>query len=535
LFEVFVSGHCGTPIRARVGFGAFCAMLALAGTALAVLLVVALILKFALGTSDKEGKKVGAPKKQGQQKGQQQQKKQKKTEVSKAIVVDQANTEDEFVASDSRPEVQDNEVKEAPKKASSTPQKTKGKEQPKKGARAKDSKKLKEPERNHKTREEEEEEGAEEANIRRKKEEDGPPTTTDNGNGDDWEVATAVSKKQIKRKERIEEEKRFELAERRAVGGDSITLKPTNSIPGMAPPGSEKSAEQPKKKGELALTSEQEKQAKAEGSAIKTQAITIPEKCIGRVIGPKGATLKMIQEKTGISRIDTTGEVFTLIGPPKGVLLAEAAINELVEKGFTSLQFDDFNSAFVMVHPSQFPDLIGKQGVIVQAIKKELGVEISFPETPKPSPGSANKAESSKKYKVTLAGSSNAVQKTKDVINEILTVFHSEITHPGVVHEEIEVEQWQLAYIIGTKGSEMKHIQSNFKVKVYTPNALTGQKSTVIVGEPHQVQRAKTYIEKLLWNAENKPRGRGNEGQADDGWGDEEEVEDWMKGYLYKR
>merc|ERR1740129_2549312 len=61
-------------------------------------------------------------------------------------------------------------------------------------------------------------------------------------------------------------------------------------------------------------------------------------------------------------------------------------------------------------------------------------------------------------------------------------------------------------------------------------------KNVVIVGEQWSVDRAQAYVEKVLWNAEHAPRGRDRgEGGADDGWGDEGEVEDWMKDYLYKR
>jgi hypothetical protein len=34
------------------------------------------------------------------------------------------------------------------------------------------------------------------------------------------------------------------------------------------------------------------------------------------------------------------------------------------------------------------------------------------------------------------------------------------------VHEELDVEEWAFRYIIGSKGSEMKHIQHNWKVTV---------------------------------------------------------------------
>eukprot|EP00971_Amphidinium_carterae_P298716 5934726-Amphidinium_carterae.1 len=97
--------------------------------------------------------------------------------------------------------------------------------------------------------------------------------------------------------------------------------------------------------------------------------VKIPESKIGRVIGPKGANIKLITEKTGINRIDTTGELVTITGPKEAVAMAENAINELIEKGYMSLAFDDFTESFVNVHPSGFPDLIGKKGAVIREIK----------------------------------------------------------------------------------------------------------------------------------------------------------------------
>merc|ERR1719254_100005 len=149
----------------------------------------------------------------------------------------------------------------------------------------------------------------------------------------------------------------------------------------------------------------------------------------------------MIQEKTGVSNIDTTGELFTVVGKPQAVAEAEKAIKELVEKGYCALQYDDFSENFVNVHPSYFPDLIGKQGAVVRKIKDELGVEINFPETQKNAPAS-------KKYKVGLAGSTQAVEKAKAVITNIMMYAHDELTHPGETHEELEIEPWAWRYII---------------------------------------------------------------------------------------
>jgi len=357
-----------------------------------------------------------------------------------------------------------------------------------------------------------------------------PSFVIDDGSGPAWEVSAGMSKKQQKRKERIQEEKVL------TVGGKSVpglAPAPTNTVPGMGPPTGKGGA---KGVSQSVAADVERILAMKTGAAVEekqpegnssTATVHVPEKRVGIVIGPKGAKIKMIQEKTGVSRIDTTGEVFTIMGPPQAVAQAETAIKELVEKGYCALQYDDFSENFIQVHPSCFPDLIGKQGAVVRKIKEELGVEINFPETQKNAPAS-------KKYKVGLAGSAQGVEKAKAVITNIMMYSHDDLTHPGQCHEELEIESWAWRYIIGTAGSEMKHIQNNYKVKVSIPREHSLNQKVTIVGEPGPVERAKVYIEKLVWNAEHKTTGRD---KVDDGdtWGDEEPEEEWMKQYMYKR
>jgi len=350
----------------------------------------------------------------------------------------------------------------------------------------------------------------------------------DDGTGGAWEVNTGLSKKQQKRKEREAEER----AAAKAAG-----IRPgvqQQYIPGMAPVGA---SSQPSSKASQAvaaaevaaiLNKKSEVEVPAPGS-VSSATVKVPEKKIGIVIGPKGTKIQMIQEKTG-AKIDTTGEIFTITGPPAAVGQAEAAIKELVDKGYCAMQYEDFAENFVNVHPSYFPDLIGKQGAIIREIKDKLGVEISIPSTP------ANATTAAKKYKVGLAGSTANVEKAKNVINDIVMYGHAEITHPGQVHEELEVDPWAYKYIIGKGGSELKHIQHNWKVKVSIPREHSANQKVLIVGEADQVERAKTYVEKVLWNAEDASKGRDrSDNQGGDFWGDEEEEEDWMKAYLYKR
>eukprot|EP00415_Alexandrium_ostenfeldii_P000073 UN0073 len=192
------------------------------------------------------------------------------------------------------------------------------------------------------------------------------------------------------------------------------------------------------------------------------------------------------------------------------------------------MEFEDFSENFVACHPSYFPDIIGKGGVVIRKIKDELGVAVKIPEAPKNPPAG-------KKYKVTLAGSNEKVEKAKDVINDIMMYYHHPITHEGMTHEELEVAQWLFPFIIGKAGSELRHIQNNFKVKMNIPREHSVNQKVVIVGDSVGVERAKTYVEKIMWKAEHEPRGRDRGEGAEDTWGDEGEDEPWMRDYIYRR
>eukprot|EP00406_Dinophysis_acuminata_P043206 CAMPEP_0179301600 /NCGR_PEP_ID=MMETSP0797-20121207/47636_1 /TAXON_ID=47934 /ORGANISM="Dinophysis acuminata, Strain DAEP01" /LENGTH=500 /DNA_ID=CAMNT_0021011111 /DNA_START=40 /DNA_END=1542 /DNA_ORIENTATION=- len=360
-----------------------------------------------------------------------------------------------------------------------------------------------------------------------------PFVQMDDGTGGDWEAVTGVSKKLQKKKERVEQEKAEAKAHAAAA---SFTNIPANQprIPGMVAPapaaagGKAAPVTAPAAVSAAAAGAKGEEAKKAEVQS-STATINVPPEKIGIVIGPKGKNITTITQRTGVTRIETSGEMFTITGPNAAVIEAKAAVQELIDKGYTSLSFDEFSENQVAVHPSAFPDIIGKGGAIIQAMKKELGVEITIPKTP-PNP------PASKKFKVTIAGAPDKVEKAKKVIDDIVMYAHHEITHPGMVHMQLEMgaNDANLRYIIGTKGSELKHIQNNYKVKVNIPREHSMNQFVCIVGEPQDVERANEHIEKVIWNA-SQPRGRDRADNDGDVWGDEGEDEAWMKQYIYKR
>mmetsp|Transcript_85406 Transcript_85406/g.134849 ORF Transcript_85406/g.134849 Transcript_85406/m.134849 type:complete len:501 (+) Transcript_85406:84-1586(+) len=386
-----------------------------------------------------------------------------------------------------------------------------------------------------------------------KKEEEEEPAATkeelinyviDDGSGGGWEMATGLSNKQQKQRNRQNEKKAYEEEMKKQGVAKASAMNAGQVIPGMKPPeviAAEMKAGKagPKASQSVAnvsvsahLADDKAKAPEKKESSVEKETRTVQakeEKLVGRVVGPKGATMKMIMEKTGAT-IDISGCIVTIHGPKSGIDEAENAVISLIEKGYTALAYDNYEEQGLMVHPSHFHKIIGKEGAIISVIKKEAKVEVSMPETPK----DPKAITSTKKYKVTLAGSKEAVEKGKEIINQIVLYGYHPLTHPDFTHAEIEVEEWKYKYLIGTKGSEMKHIQKNFNVTVSIPRPGAECKNVVVIGEQINVDRAVKYIEKVLWNAE-QPKGRGQADQADDAWGDEAPEEDWMKAYLYKR
>merc|ERR1712194_618242 len=116
-------------------------------------------------------------------------------------------------------------------------------------------------------------------------------------------------------------------------------------------------------------------------------------------------------------------------------------------------------------------------------IKAALKVEVNMPPTPQGAPPG-------KKFKVTLAGSAKQVEEAKEVITSIIMYGHGEITHPGKTHGELEVESWKFSFLIGKGGSELKHIQKNWDVKVNIPRATSVNQNVLIVGDESNVERA---------------------------------------------
>eukprot|EP00401_Gymnodinium_catenatum_P073337 CAMPEP_0117594130 /NCGR_PEP_ID=MMETSP0784-20121206/73026_1 /TAXON_ID=39447 /ORGANISM="" /LENGTH=585 /DNA_ID=CAMNT_0005396147 /DNA_START=60 /DNA_END=1814 /DNA_ORIENTATION=- len=220
---------------------------------------------------------------------------------------------------------------------------------------------------------------------------------------------------------------------------------------------------------------------------------------IGLLIGPKGVTKIGMQTATGTEismpkvEKDYKGSTeISVMGPAEGVARAVHAINELCAKGYCNLlAAEDFHEGYVAVHPRHLPDIIGKGGACIKAIQAHTGVKISTPTGyTKTTPSGETIVPS--KVKINLAGSRDKISLARQLILDLTKYFHTPITHPGITHTEMDVPSNYYNYIIGSKGSEIKHIQSNYKVTVHAVAAerAAAQAAGVALGESAKAKLA---------------------------------------------
>jgi hypothetical protein len=141
--------------------------------------------------------------------------------------------------------------------------------------------------------------------------------------------------------------------------------------------------------------------------------------------------------------------------------------------------------------------------------------------------------------RIGLAGEREQIAAAKDIIREITTYYHSDVTHPGLTHAALDIPSRMFNAIIGSRGSEIKHIQNNFKVAVHIPNPNSLTQMVIVVGRPSDVDSAVRYIQKITsqivteeataasvaqtWNEQNASNG------------EEGEDPEWMAQYMYNR
>jgi len=230
-----------------------------------------------------------------------------------------------------------------------------------------------------------------------------------------------------------------------------------------------------------------------------------------------------------IDRDSTSLATITVTGTATAASRGAKAVTDLATKGYSTLiAGEGFQENSISVPIKSIPDIIGRNGCVIKKIQDTFKVKLNIPDT-------SNRDASITKIRITVAGMKEQVALAKNVIREITQLFYSSVTHPDTTHVELDVAPETYSLIIGTKGSEIRHIQSNFKVSVHIPNSETTFEKVLIVGTAVAVEKAKAYILKMILKHEQRAQEYEQHYQNHGMDEDEGPHEEWMNQYTYKR
>lgn len=270
-----------------------------------------------------------------------------------------------------------------------------------------------------------------------------------------------------------------------------------------------------KKRPAVAAATSSSDPKSATTAAPSTETVTVDARRIGVIIGPKGATLRGLEDATGCkldvsapSKDDddatnrgaaaaTTASVTVTADRKESLVAATRAVRELAAKGYAAvLQSEDFGENSVSVHPRYLNEIVGPSGRTIRALQTTLNVKITIPPTDwKPDTVQVGQVQMAK---VGIAGSKESIVRCKQAIRALTRYRHADITHPGTIHREVSVPTEFFHCIIGPRGSEIRHIKGNYKVQVHMPDEESFSDDVLVVGEPSNVERAVSHIHALM-------------------------------------
>ena len=143
--------------------------------------------------------------------------------------------------------------------------------------------------------------------------------------------------------------------------------------------------------------------------------VEVPTGMAGVIIGRRGSVINMIKAKTNVKSINLHGpNTFRIEGKRNAVALAKQAVEDLIDTGLNPLSVENFTKDVIKVPSSAVPDLIGREGCIIRAIKDTLSVGIQTSRARGP-PGSDPEMAT-----VIVAGRAENVRRATEVVGGIL-------------------------------------------------------------------------------------------------------------------
>lgn len=194
------------------------------------------------------------------------------------------------------------------------------------------------------------------------------------------------------------------------------------------------------------------------------------------LIGKKGANIIKIREATNArivfpSSTDSNQDTITIIGKKENVISAKQQLMDIIK------DLEKTTESEIDVDPQYHRHFVLRRGEILRQISDELGgVSVSFPK------------QGSNSSKVIVKGPPECVEAAKQRIAAIVDDLSKRITI------DVIIEQKHHRTIMGSQGSKVKHIQTEYNVDIKFPERAEGSDGEHAVAENGDGVRASDII-----------------------------------------
>ncbi|XP_055686275.1 vigilin [Lutzomyia longipalpis] len=215
-----------------------------------------------------------------------------------------------------------------------------------------------------------------------------------------------------------------------------------------------------------------------------TQEINVPFDLHRSIIGQKGQNVRELMHQYDVhielSPPDQKSDVIKITGAAANVEDAKEAVLKRVEELEQDRKDRELRSfeLKIEIDSDYHPKIIGRKGNVINQIRADHGVQISFP-----------KKDDAADNIITIQGYEHAAYAARDAIMKIANALNN------LAKETVEVDVRIYPRLIGQRGRNIRRIMDEFKVEVKFPKTGDANPNVVtIVGNEDAVAECKDYI-----------------------------------------
>lgn len=214
-----------------------------------------------------------------------------------------------------------------------------------------------------------------------------------------------------------------------------------------------------------------------------TEEVNVPFDIHRWIIGQNGRDVRALMNRFDVhielSPPEEKLDIIKITGAPSSIADAKKAIDERVEEYEANRKDRELRSFELKleIDPIWHSKIIGRKGAVINKIRANHGVQISFP-----------RKEDEVDNVITIQGYEEAANAAKEEIMKIYNDLND------LVREVINVDSRIHARLIGQRGRNIHKIMDEYKVEIKFPKQGEDPDSITIIGAPDAVGEAKDHI-----------------------------------------